>query len=100
MTKMKSLKDIQDLLREYQGLVRERFRVTEIRVFGSYARQEQTLSSDVDILIGYEQAPTLWMITELRDYLSEVLGLPVDVVTEKGLKPRIRERVLIEAGSP
>lgn len=99
MTKMKSLEDIQNLLREHQDLVQERFRVTEMRVFGSYVRQEQTLSSDVDILIDYEQAPTLWMIGELRDYLSEVLGLPVEVVTEKGLKPWIRERVLMETVS-
>lgn len=96
---MKSLEDIRAVLREHQEFVRERFRVTEMRVFGSYARQEQTAMSDVDILISYEQAPTLWMIGELRDYLAEVLGLPVDVVTEKGLKSRIRERVLAEAVS-
>lgn len=94
---MKTLEEIKGILQEHQELVRQQFRVTEMRVFGSYARGEQTEKSDVDILIGYERAPTLWMLVELRDYLSEVLDLPVDVVTDGGLKPRIQERVWAEA---
>jgi len=94
---MKTLEEIKCILQEHQELVHQRFRVTEMRVFGSYARGEQTEDSDVDILIGYERAPTLWMLVELRDYLSEVLEMPVDVVTDGGLKPRIQERVWAEA---
>lgn len=93
----KSLDDIKAVLRQHRALIRDRFRVTDMLVFGSYARQEQTEQSDVDILIFYEKAPTLWMLAELRDYLSSLLGLSVDVVTAKGLKPRIRDRVLAEA---
>jgi uncharacterized protein len=63
-------------------------------ILGAYARQEQTDKSDV--LIDYHQAPNLFMLVELREYLSEVLGMSVGVVTKKGLKPRIRERVLAE----
>jgi len=84
------------LLGEHRAQVRD-LRVTEMLVFGSYARREQRAGSDVDILIRYEKAPTLWMLGELREYLSEGLGMPVDVVTEKGLKLQIRERVLVEA---
>lgn len=51
----------------------------------------------MDILIRYDRSPTLWILGELRDYLTAVLGVRVDIVTEKGLKPRIRERVLAEA---
>ncbi|MDJ1169645.1 nucleotidyltransferase family protein [Roseofilum sp. BLCC_M154] len=94
---MKTLEEIKCILQEHQELVRQQFRVTEMRVFGSYARGEQTEDSDVDILIGYERAPTLWMLVELRYYLSEVLEMPVDVVTDGGLKPRIQERVWAEA---
>jgi uncharacterized protein len=72
------------------------YRVTEVGIFGSYARQEQTDDSDVDVLIDYHQAPTLFMLVELREYLSDLLGMKVDVVTKNGLKPRIRERVLAE----
>jgi len=51
----------------------------------------------VDILVDYEVAPTFVMLVELRDYLSEVFGLKVDIVTKNGLKSRIRDRVLAEA---
>ena len=75
----------------------ERYQITELGVFGSYARGEQTETSDVDILVDYEVAPTFVMLVELRDYLSEVFGLKVDIVTKNGLKSRIRDRVLAEA---
>ncbi len=68
-----------------------------MQVFGSYARGQQTVDSDIDILIRYDHPPTFWMLGELRYYLSEMLGLPVDIVTEPGLKPRMREGVLAEA---
>ena len=94
---MKSLEEITQILQIHQELLQERFRVSQMQVFGSYAKGEQTINSDVDILIRYDRPPTLWMLGELRDYLTEVLGVRVDIVTEKGLKPRIRERVLTEA---
>ena len=75
----------------------ERYQITELGVFGSYARGEQTETSDVDILVDYEVAPTFVMLVELRDYLSEVFGLKVDIVTKNGLKSRIRDRFLTEA---
>ena len=68
-----------------------------MQIFGSYVRGQQTINCDLDILIRYDRPPKLWMSGELRDYLTEILGLRVDIVTEKGLKPRIRERVLAEA---
>jgi predicted nucleotidyltransferase len=94
---MRNLEEIKQILQRHRDFLRTKFRVSELQVFGSYARGQQTIESDVDILIRYEAPPTLWMLAELRDYLSEVLGLRVDIVTEKGLKPRIRERVLAEA---
>lgn len=94
---MKTLEEITQLLQADREYLRKRFRVSQMQVFGSYARGEPTINSDVDILIHYDRPPTLWMLGELRDYLTEVLGMPVDIVTEKGLKPRIREKVLTEA---
>jgi hypothetical protein len=50
----------------------------------------------VDVLVDYEQAPPLSKLVELQEYLSDLVGMPVDVVTKKGLKPRIREQILAE----
>ena len=91
-----SLETLRTLIRQQKDMFRQRYRITEVGIFGSYARGEQTATSDVDVLVDYEQAPTLSRLIELREYLSNLIGVPVDVVTKKGLKPRIREQVLAE----
>jgi uncharacterized protein len=93
---MKTLDDFKQILSQNKMLLREQYRVTRLGIFGSYARGEQTPESDLDILIEYEQAPTLFQLVELRNYLSEQVGLKVDLVTKNGLKPRIQARVLSE----
>ncbi|URD48478.1 nucleotidyltransferase family protein [Chroococcidiopsis sp. CCNUC1] len=93
---MKNLEEIKQLLQQSKSVLQENYRVTELGIFGSYVRGEQNEESDVDVLIDYEKAPTLFKLVELRNYLNELTGMKVDVVTKKGLKPRIRERVLSE----
>lgn len=93
---MKTLEEIKQLLKQSKSVLQENYRVTELGIFGSYVRGEQTEKSDVDVLIDYEKAPTLFKLVELHNYLNEQMGMKVDVVTKKGLKPRIRERVLSE----
>lgn len=68
-----------------------------IRVFGSVARGEADAQSDVDFLVDMESGRSLLDLGGLLMDLQELLGRPVDVVTEKGLRERIRERVLREA---
>ena len=68
-----------------------------VRIFGSVARGEARPDSDVDFLVDMEPGRTLFDMGGLLMDLRDLLGLEVDVVTEHGLKPRIRERVLKEA---
>jgi hypothetical protein len=68
-----------------------------IRVFGSVARGEADEKSDVDFLVEMEPGRSLLDLGGLLMDLQDVLGRNVDVVTERGLNPRIRERVLNEA---
>lgn len=93
---MKTLEEIKQILSERKSWLCETYQITELGIFGSYARGEQTQDSDVDVLIDYEQAPTLFEVVNLRDFLRDLTGLPVDIVTKNGLKPRIRDRVLAE----
>jgi predicted nucleotidyltransferase len=53
-------------------------------------------NNDINILVEYEKAPSLWQLIELRDYLSELFTIKVDVATRNGLKARIRDRILAE----
>ncbi|BAY14398.1 hypothetical protein NIES21_01550 [Anabaenopsis circularis NIES-21] len=68
-----------------------------IRIFGSVARLEADVNSDVDFLVEMEPGRSLFDLGGLLMELQEILGCQVDVVTEKGLRSRIRERVLSEA---
>lgn len=92
----RKLEDIEAILRKHKEELRERFGVRSIAIFGSYARGEETELSDVDILVEFER-PVGWEIVDLRDYLEELLGLPVDLITKnaamsrKGLWEHIRE---------
>ncbi|MCH8830092.1 MAG: nucleotidyltransferase family protein [Planctomycetes bacterium] len=77
--------------------IAERHGARNVRIFGSTARGEAGQESDVDVLVDLEAGRSLFdlggMLMELRD----LLGCSVDVVTESGLKPRIRNVILDEA---
>jgi len=68
-----------------------------VRVFGSVVRGESRPGSDVDFMVDMEAKRSLFDLGGLLMDLQDLLGCPVDVVTEKGLKGRIRERVLQQA---
>ena len=68
-----------------------------VRVFGSVARGEADSKSDIDILVDMEPGRSLFDLGGLLMDLQDLLGHSVDVVTERGLRERIRERVLKEA---
>jgi predicted nucleotidyltransferase len=70
---------------------------SNVRIFGSVARQEARHDSDVDILVDLEPGRTLLDHAALMIELEELLNCKVDVATERGLKARIRDRVLAEA---
>lgn len=68
-----------------------------VRVFGSVVRGEADEASDLDFLVELEAGRSLLDLGGLQVALEALLGCRVDVLTERGLKPRIRERVLAEA---
>ena len=68
-----------------------------VRIFGSVARDEADLDSDIDILVDLEPGRSLLDLGGLLMDLQELFQCRVDVVTEKGLRARIRQRVLAEA---
>ncbi|MEM1309570.1 MAG: nucleotidyltransferase family protein [Cyanobacteria bacterium P01_H01_bin.153] len=69
-----------------------------VRVFGSVIRGEDTPESDIDFLIDYDPTKvTPWFPGGLLMDLQDLLGCQVDVLTERGISPLIRERVLAEA---
>ena len=71
--------------------------VQNVRVFGSIARGEAGFASDLDILVKLDADRTLLDLIPIKQDLEDLLGCQVDVVTEAGISPYIREQVLKEA---
>jgi len=92
--KIEELKNQIELLKP---ILRERFKVETIGIFGSYVRGEQKRKSDVDILVEFSETPSLFEFVELEDFLSQKLGIKVDLVMKDALKPRIKDSILSEA---
>jgi predicted nucleotidyltransferase len=96
---MKNLDEIKATLSKHKQELKQKYKVKEIGIFGSYVRGEQKRHSDIDLLVEFEEPSsnlTLLDFIRLENYLSEVLGIKVDLVERHALKPRIGKHVLEE----
>jgi uncharacterized protein len=92
--------DNRTLLKEKRDVIlaaARRHGVRNIRIFGSVARGEDDSESDIDFLVDMEPGRSILDHASLLIELQQLLGRKVDVVSERGIKNRIRERVLREA---
>ena len=92
----KKLEKIEKLVKENKVLLTEQFKVKEIGIFGSVVRGEDKETSDVDILVEFVEPIGLFKFLELEEYLSDLIGRKVDLVSKKALKPRIGKHILRE----
>ena len=74
-----------------------RFHVRGLALFGSVARDEAKVTSDVDVLVDFTRPVGLFTFLRLKEHLEQLLGLPVDLVTRDALKPQLRSAILREA---
>jgi len=94
---MKSTRqDILSSLKKLKGDIAREYSVKTIGVFGSVARDEQTGTSDIDLLVEFSKPVGFVTFMRLENFLSEKLGKQVDLVTSDSLKPVIRQDVLAE----
>ena len=94
---MQTVENLKATLALHKEELKEKFKVKEIGIFGSYARREQNKKSDVDVLVTFYETIDLFTFVELENYLSDLLGVKVDLVMKEGIKPRLKERILSEA---
>lgn len=88
---------IHDLLQRHLPELTQRYHIKRLRLFGSFVRGEERTGSDVDLLIDFDQTPTLFELMDLEEELEEILQKDVDLVTEKSLRGPIGQRILREA---
>ncbi len=93
---MKTLDEIKEIIGKHREELKEKYGVKEIGIFGSIVRGEAKEDSDVDILIELEKPIGLFKFLELEEYLSNLIGIKVDLVSKKALKPNIGKYILEE----
>ena len=92
-----SLKKYLEILHEQIPMLAERYSVETLDVFGSYVRDEHEKDSDLDILVTFKEEPSLLTFIAIENYLSDLLGVKVDLVMKDSLKPVIGQTILREA---
>jgi uncharacterized protein len=97
MAHKRALETLLKALRRELPLLTERYGVETLEVFGSYVRAEQKADSDLDILVTFREAPSLLTFIAIENYLSDTLGVKVDLVMKDSLKPAIGKIILNEA---
>ena len=87
--------DIERILKEQKSYLSENFHVKRIGLFGSYARDEESAESDIDLLVEFSRPVGLEFI-DLKDYLESLFKKPIDLVTKNALKPYMKDEILSE----
>lgn len=95
---MKNLNEIMEQLKQVKPVLEKEYEVEELGVFGSYVRGEQKEESDLDVMVSLRPGHSVGLIEfcGLKEFLSNILGIKVDLVTKKGLKRGIRNYILNE----
>ena len=95
---MKSINEIKIILNNSKEDLKRKYGIKEIGIFGSYIRGDQKDDSDLDILIEFQENSKIGLIKflNLENYLSDLLGIKVDLVMKSVLKPRIGKHIMAE----
>jgi predicted nucleotidyltransferase len=90
----KSINQISRILRNLNSFIRKEYHVSEMKIFGSYAKNQNSSASDLDLLVSFSKTPSLLKFIELENYLSDKIGIKVDLVMEDSIKYQFRDSIL------
>lgn len=93
---MKTLEEIKKIIKNQKPILREKYSVRQVGIFGSYVRGEQKKKSDVDILVEFEKPISLLKLVNLENFLADVMGIKADVVPKEDIRSELKERILRE----
>jgi hypothetical protein len=90
------MNDIKKTLATNRKNLAVKYKVKSIGVFGSFVKGKQQKKSDIDILVEFTETVDFFQFLELEEHLEKLLGIKVDLVTKRALKPYIKENILKE----
>lgn len=93
---MAKVENIKRILMKKKPFLVKKYKIKDIGIFGSYVRGEETKRSDVDLLIEFRESPGFLEFMEIENFLTDTLGIKVDLVMKSALKPRIGQHILNE----
>lgn len=88
---------IREKIHEQLPLLKAKYHVKKIGIFGSFARNEQKKGSDIDILVEFEIPVGFFEFIRLENFLSHALRKRVDLISKKAVKPAIKKEIIKEA---
>ncbi|MBF0516253.1 MAG: nucleotidyltransferase family protein [Nitrospirae bacterium] len=93
---MKSLQEIKEIISGHRDELKTRFTVSNVGIFGSYAKGRSTDTSDIDVLVEFDKPISLLTLVSLENYLSDITEVKVDVVPKGDIRLELKERILSE----
>ncbi len=93
---MMTIKDVKKTLATNKKNLAVKYKVKSIGVFGSFVHGKQKKKSDIDILVEFKETVDFFEFLDLEEHLEKLLGIKVDLVTKRALKPYIRDNILKE----
>lgn len=93
---MATLNEIKKIINERRQELKDKYKITEIGIFGSYVRGEQKKKSDVDILVVFGEPISLLDLVGAGNYISDLIRTKVDLVPKEDVRPELKERILNE----
>lgn len=93
---MKTLEEIKKILDSHRQELKDKYKVKNIGIFGSYVRGEHRAKSDLDVLVEYDNPVSLLQIVALENHLTALLGVKVDLVPRKNIRKELKKSILKE----
>ena len=90
---MRGIEELKEIIKEHRQELEQKYKVKSMAIYGSYARGEQTKESDVDVLVEFS-GPVGFLFIHLADYLEEIFGVKVDLITPEAIKPNRRKYIM------
>ncbi len=93
---MKNINEVETILKMHMSETQTRYGVSKMGIFGSFLRGEQKEGSDIDILVVFNKPISLLKLVNMENYLSELLGVKVDLIPREDIRPELKEVILKE----
>lgn len=93
---MREIDKVKKILTAHRDELRRKYKIIEMGIFGSYIRGEQKKKSDIDILVKFDEPVSLLGWVGAENYLTDLLGIKVDLVPKEDVRPELKKRILKE----